>query len=158
MTASTLDLDSIPYGASTIAIAAHRLSQLLRSEFERTLSDHGELSLIEWRICVGLSRSTPITQKELVGFTRMQQAQVSRALLQLEERGLIESRPCNQDRRARRYSLTDNGRAHFDHNWPVAEAHRQAVDGALDPAEVAQYLEMSERIALAAQQEVQAVS
>ena len=152
MSAGLLNLDEIPYGASALSIGTHRLSQLVRRELERTLSHHGKLSLIDWRICLGLSRSEATTQKELVKFTRMQQAQVSRSLLTLEKRGLIRSVRSEEDRRARLFSLTEKGQKQFKHNLPVVVAFCEAVDNALSAEEIKQYLEMSERIARAARE------
>lgn len=144
---SHLDLENVPFGASKVAVTAYRLSQLLRSQLEGALALQGELSLIEWRICLGLSEASTVSQKELVQFTRMQQAQVSRALVQLEERSLIASTGSKQDRRSKLYSLTERGSKHLERNLPIVVEFCETIDSALSPAEIDLYMQLSERIA-----------
>lgn len=147
MTNSYLGLEKIPFGASSVAVTAYRLSQLLRSELEGALAVQGELSLIEWRICLGLSEASTVSQKELVQFTRMQQAQVSRALVLLEERSLIVSTSSKQDRRSKLYSLTELGSKYLKRNLPIVLEFCETIDAALSPPEIELYMQLSERIA-----------
>lgn len=144
-----LDLDDVPAGASLLSMTAHRLSRLLRYQLGDLLSRHGELSLVDWRICVGLSQQQSITQKELVNFTKMQQGQVSRSLALLEGRGLIRSSQCDQDKRARQFSMTDSGRVHFNRVLPAVAAYCDAIDRSLSPEEFEAFLAMAQRIAQA---------
>ncbi len=149
MSLGLLDLDNVPAGASLLSMTAHRLSRLLRYQIGDLLARHGELSLVDWRICVGLSQQQTITQKELVNFTKMQQGQVSRSLAVLEQRGLIRSSRCDRDKRARQFSMTDRGRVHFNRVLPAVAAYCEAIDQSLSPDEFEQFLEMAQRIAQA---------
>lgn len=149
MNLGLLDLDNVPAGASLLSMATHRLSRQLRYQLGNLLARHGELSLVDWRICVGLSQQQTITQKELVNFTKMEQGQVSRSLAVLEKRELIRSSRCDLDKRARQFSMTDRGRVHFNRVLPAVAAYCEAIDQSLSPQEFEAFLEMAQRIARA---------
>ena len=133
MTDGFLDLDFVPPGASIIAMATHRLSRLLRSELGELLNQQAGLGLPAWRIFIGLASRGEITQKELVEFTKIEQAQISRSLTFMENDGLISSRRCDDDRRSRRFSLTDRGRAEYERQLPsrqrLLQHRRPGSDG-----------------------------
>ncbi len=150
MTDGFLDLDFVPPGASIIAMATHRLSRLLRSELGELLNQQAGLGLPAWRIFIGLASRGEITQKELVEFTKIEQAQISRSLTFMENDGLISSRRCDDDRRSRRFSLTDRGRAEYERQLPSVSVYCSTVDQALTAEELDQFLSMAERIAKAA--------
>ena len=147
---SLLELETVPLGASKVAIATSRLSRLIRTEQEKALATHGDLTLVEWRICMALSQEKSVSQKGLIAFTQIQQAQVSRALVQLEAREIIKSLTSETDRRSKLYTLTDLGHEHFKRNLPVITAFSESIEQALGAAEVALFLDLSERIAKAA--------
>lgn len=153
MVKSALELETIPLGASKLAVTAARLSQLLRAEHEHALAQRGDLTLIEWHICLALSQGASVSQKALVDFTRAQQAQVSRALFHLHERGLIRSWPSDNDRRSKLYALAERGSAHLTRNMPALISLCDRIDAALTPAELAKFIELSERIARVAQED-----
>ncbi len=150
MTDGFLDLDFVPPGASIISMATHRLSRLLRSELGEVLNQQSDIGLSGWRISVGLASHGEITQKELVEFTKIEQGQISRSLAFMEGAGLIASRRCDDDRRSRRFSLTEKGRAEFERLLPSVTIYCNAVDQALSADELKLFLSMAERIASAA--------
>ena len=152
MTDGFLDLDFVPPGASIIAMATHRLSRLLRSELGELLNQQAGIGLPVWRIFIGLASRGGITQKELVEFTKIEQAQISRSLTYMENDGLISSRRCDDDRRSRRFSLTAKGRAEYEQQLPSVSVYCNAVDQALTAEELDQFLSMAERIAKVATQ------
>ena len=55
-----------------------------------------------------------LTQRELAGLMAIENPTLVRLLDSLEQQGLIERRPCPNDRRARRLHLTDAGRSFMD--------------------------------------------
>ncbi|MCF4099284.1 MarR family winged helix-turn-helix transcriptional regulator [Maritalea mediterranea] len=149
--ASILRLDHIPDTASELSVATQRLARLLRGQISMLLAAHGELGLVEWRICLCISQSENPSQKALVDFAGIEQAQVSRALMKLEQKGLIQSRQSDEDRRVRIFGLSDMGQAYFDRVQPVIAAYHQQMDAVLSEQEKAQFLDMVERVAKAAQ-------
>lgn len=151
MTSSDLlDLDHVPPGASVLSMATHRLSRLLRSQLSTLLAAEGDLSLVDWRICVALSQGEAVPQKALVDYAKMEQAHVSRSLSLMETRGLVHSQRSERDKRIWLYSLTEKGRYHFDKLLPAVTARCNAIDEALSSGEMAQFLDMTRRLADAA--------
>ena len=131
-----LDLDVVPAGASSVAIAAQRLSRLLTGQLGALLAQQRNLSLVDWRICVGLADQPWISQTALVGFMKMQQAQVSRSLSMLEQRGMIKASRNKTDRRGWQFALSDQGRAYFEEILPVVAAYCRGVDQVLTDREL----------------------
>ncbi|AVX03566.1 MarR family winged helix-turn-helix transcriptional regulator [Maritalea myrionectae] len=148
---SILRLDHIPETASELSVAAQRLARLLRGQISMLLAANGDLGLVEWRICLCISQSEKPSQKELVDFAGIEQAQVSRALMKLEQKGIIESKQSARDRRVRIFALSEKGQAYFDRVQPVIEGYHQQIDAVLSETEKAQFLDMVERVAKAAQ-------
>lgn len=147
MTPDLLDLNHVPPGASILSMATHRLSRLMRSQLSALLAAGGDLSLVDWRICVALSQREAMPQKALVDYAKMEQAHVSRSLSVMETRGLIHSRRSERDKRVWLYSLTEKGRYHFDRVLPAVTARCKCIDEALSPEEISQFLDMTRRLA-----------
>jgi DNA-binding MarR family transcriptional regulator len=150
-TTSVLRLDHIPDTASDLSVATQRLARLLRGQISMLLAANGELGLVEWRICLGISQSENPSQKDLVDFAGIEQAQVSRALMKLEQKGIIQSKQSDHDRRVRIFSLSETGQSYFERVEPVIATYHQQIDSVLSEAEKAQFLDMVERVAKAAQ-------
>ncbi len=149
MSIKQLEISDIPPGASLLSVVVYRLSRLLRAQTEQVLSYSGELSVVDWRIILGLFMRPSSTQKELVEFVLMHQAQVSRSLAMLEEQGLIRSERSMQDKRARLFSLTPMGQEIYEQNSPTITEFCEAIDQCLSPAETKLFLDMTVRIAQA---------
>ena len=150
MAEDLLELTHIPTGASPLSIATNRLSQLLRAQLTDLLKQNGNIGLPIWRIYTGLAEMNEATQKQLATFTRIEQSHISRALAQLEDRGELLSRRCDEDKRARRFCFTPTGRENYERLLPIVELFYQNIDGAFSPEEIALYLELTERLAQAA--------
>ncbi|MBE1284037.1 MAG: winged helix DNA-binding protein [Rhodobacteraceae bacterium] len=143
--------DNAPRGVSLVTITASRLSRVIKSQVTHVVSRDGDLSLVAWRILVGLSLVPAASQRELVAFTATEQAQVSRVLKQMEEQGLLVSKSDETDLRVRIFSLTHAGQQKFQTLQPAIGALTDAIDGALSPEERLQFLSMCERITRAVQ-------
>ncbi len=150
MAAGILNLGDIPKGASRTAVAVIRLSRAVRIRLGSKLREAGNLNIVEWRILVAISTMTEATQRDLVAFAKAEQAQVSRSLKSMENRGLITSRRNSDDRRARLYKFTAAGGELFDVLLPQISSHNQVIDAALNEEEISQFLDYCERLAIAA--------
>ena len=148
--AGILNLSTVPPGASRAAVGTYRLSRALRARLGNRLREAGDINIIEWRILVGVSTMTEASQRDLVDFTTAEQAQVSRSLTALENKGLITTRRSNDDRRARLYKLSAKGRTLFDSLLPQISTYNSAIDAALNEEEMTRFLDFCERIAKAA--------
>ena len=149
MSTDLLESGHVPAGASVLSLATHRLSRLLRSQLATLLSRHGNLSLVDWRICVALSERGTSPQKGLADFAKMEQGQISRSLSLMQTRGLIRSERSDRDKRVWLYSLTDEGRSHFHKVLPVVADRCKSIDNTLSPSEREQFLDMAQRLARA---------
>ncbi|WP_165759831.1 MarR family winged helix-turn-helix transcriptional regulator [Falsiruegeria litorea] len=144
---SDLRPEDFPKGMSVLAVSVFRLSRLLKAQVTRVVSQDKDINLVSWRILVGLRATSSATQRELVDFTKAEQAQLSRVLRQMEERGLIEAKPDPNDRRARVFTMTAKGKEKFQALLPFVADFADAVDTALDDVEKRQFFEMCEKIA-----------
>lgn len=146
-----LDLENVPIGTSQVSMATYRLSRLILAGLADVLSNSSALGLVAWRICLGLSQVETLAQKELIEFTDMEQAQVSRALRIMENRELIGSRRSLEDGRMRLFYLTAKGREHFDTVLPAVSNYYDVIDDALSAEEQTLFLRMARRIANASE-------
>ena len=142
-----LQPEDFPRGMSLLAVSVFRLSRLLKSQVTRVVSQDKDINLVSWRILIGLWTNASATQRELVDFTKAEQAQLSRVLKQMEARGLIQAKPDPKDRRARVFTMTAKGKEKFQALLPFVADYADAVDAALDDVEKRQFFEMCEKIA-----------
>ena len=147
-----MSLEDVPRGVSLLAVAVFRLSRTLKSAVTRIVSRDGDIGLVAWRVLVGLSLVPDATQKELVAFTRTEQAQLSKVLKEMDLRGLIRSAADQGDRRAKVFRLSEAGRRKYRALLPDVTQLTDAMDAALTPKERQQFLSMCGRIAEASQQ------
>jgi DNA-binding MarR family transcriptional regulator len=145
-----IKLEDVPCGASVLAVAVFRLSQSLKTAVTRVVSRDESVGLVTWRVLMGLSIAPDATQRELVEFSRTEQAQLSRVMREMETRGLIQSTANPKDRREKLFCLTELGYVKHQTLLPQVRHLTDAMDGALNPEEQIQFLSMCERIAMAA--------
>ncbi len=141
-----MSLDDVPNGVSLLAVATFRLSRRLKSGITRVVSQDKDLNLVSWRVLVGLSLVSSASQIELVEFTRTEQAQLSRVLRQMSQRGLITSQLDADDRRSRVFSMTPKGAEKYQRLLPDVAHLSNALDGALNPDEQLVFLSLCDRI------------
>ena len=105
--------DFMPYRLSvTTNIVSDLIAGRYRSQFG--------LKVPEWRVMAVLGDAGALTQRALVGGTRMDKVAVNRACKVLEERGLAARSPNAHDGRSHHLELTPTGRAMFDRIMPMA--------------------------------------
>ena len=105
--------DFMPYRLSvTTNIVSDLIAGRYRSQFG--------LKIPEWRVMAVLGDAGALTQRALVGATRMDKVAVNRACKVLEERGLATRSPNASDGRSHHLDLTAGGRAMFDQIMPMA--------------------------------------
>ncbi|MEM7068618.1 MAG: MarR family winged helix-turn-helix transcriptional regulator [Pseudomonadota bacterium] len=145
-------LEDVPQGVSLLAVASFRLARSLKTELTRGIAQGDDIGLVYWRVLLGLSLVENATQKELVEFTRTEQAQLSRALKEMEKRGLIAAEKHEHDGRTKIFTATGYGRLKFSERLPQATRITSAIDAALDHEEQRQFLAMCEKISRTAQE------
>ena len=114
MPASTSRLsDFLPY---LMSVSANAVSDMVAQQYHARFG----LKIPEWRVMAVLGDAGALTQRQLVGATRMDKVAVNRACKALEERGLAARNPNAQDGRSHHLDLTAAGRAVHAEIMPLA--------------------------------------
>lgn len=106
--------------------AARALARRFDAAFRPLGINQGQFSLM-----MALNRATPPTMGEVAPFLAMDRTTLTAALKPLTRRGLVAVSADSTDARARRVSLTDEGREVLAHALPIWRAEHDAVDQAL---------------------------
>ncbi len=149
-----LDLAAfIPY---QLSIASNAVSDRIARHYQTRFG----LKIPEWRLMAVLGQSTgtnmreAMTQRELVGATRMDKVTVSRASAALVERGLIARAASNSDGRSHHLALTAAGAALYAEIAPAALAMEQALLATLSAEDRAMLSDLLARLREAADQAI----
>ncbi|KAA1174235.1 MarR family transcriptional regulator [Marinobacter salinexigens] len=107
--------------------AVARVTRRWRKMLDERLKDLG-VTQARWSTMVYLEKGGEgLTQRELACLMAIENPTLVRLLDSLEQQGLIERRPCPDDRRARRLFLTPAGREFMDDLSARAEALRDEL-------------------------------
>ncbi|PHQ24866.1 MarR family transcriptional regulator [Marinobacter guineae] len=107
--------------------AVARVTRRWRKMLDERLKDLG-VTQARWSTMVYLEKGGEgLTQRELASLMAIENPTLVRLLDSLEQQGLIERRPCPNDRRARRLHLTDAGRAFMNDLSGRAEVLREEM-------------------------------
>jgi DNA-binding MarR family transcriptional regulator len=98
--------------ADDVLETMHAIMHLYRSAQHRSLRDGpNDLAHMEVKALGFFARHPGATQSELVAHSGRDKAQVARQIRALRERGLLEAKEDEQDRRSSRLSLSEEGKA-----------------------------------------------
>ncbi|OWU86511.1 MarR family transcriptional regulator [Oceanicola sp. 22II-s10i] len=103
---------------SCLCLHAQRAARALARRFDRAFKPFN-LTNGQFSLMMGLNRPEPPTLGAVAHLLAMDRTTLTAALKPLERRGLVQSHPDAQDRRARRLSLTDAGRDLLAQAYPV---------------------------------------
>ncbi len=125
------------------AFLPYRLNVLAAAVSEglaRVYSERFGLDIPGWRVLATLGQFGPTTSKAIGAHSRMHKTKVSRAVAELEARGLVTRRTSPTDRREALVALTAKGAATYREIVPLALAYERQVLAAF-PAEDARRLD-----------------
>lgn len=88
----------------------------------------------EWTVLNFVAKHDQFPQSDIASALEIEGAAISKTLSKMEKKGLI-MRTGSQDKREKRVSLTEKGRALFPLAAEAAERHRSAVLAGLSPDE-----------------------
>ncbi|NMG67607.1 MarR family transcriptional regulator [Azoarcus indigens] len=91
----------------------NRVTSFLNVEFQKVLDGYG-LTLTHWRVLAFLAEQDGLSVSALADATVTEQSTLSRALMNLENRGYIRREPSPEDNRSVNIFLVPEGRAVFD--------------------------------------------
>jgi DNA-binding MarR family transcriptional regulator len=121
--------------ADNILALVHVFSNLIGQAFYGPIQARHHLSVQHWRILLTLAHHNGATAVEIIARWALQPMSVSRAIRELEQRGLIIRRIGPNDRRSQNLFLTRKGRRVYDTVVPDANARYHDIVDCLAPAE-----------------------
>ncbi len=138
--AATLRIDDfLPYRLHLVAgLASQALSQVY--------AERPGLGVAEWRVLVALSEHGEMTATMLATRTYMHKTKVSRAVAQMQRRGLLVRRSNSADLRESYLSLTPAGEAIYNDIAPSALDLEYRLAQAIDPADRAAFERSVDRL------------
>ncbi|MCQ6560717.1 MarR family winged helix-turn-helix transcriptional regulator [Paenibacillus mendelii] len=121
-----------------IGVLVHRADLKLTHYYQKVNAPF-DITIDQWEILVVLWEHEGITQKELAERLYKDQTNIARMLFKLENKGFIERRIHETDRRALRLFLTDKGWACKDEILEVSRHAYQRTIAGLTEEEVEQF-------------------
>ena len=129
MKSTELKLESfLPYRLSV-------LSNQVSQGIAQTYAERFGLSVTEWRVIAILGRFSGIPAAQIVERSAMDKVAVSRAVRRLLDRALVERRRDESDGRAKRLSLSRQGREVYAAIVPAALSYERRLLSVLSAAE-----------------------
>ncbi len=123
-----------------------RIARRWRKLLDERLKDLG-VTQARWSTMVALHRGGEgVTQRELAELMAIENPTLVRLLDNLEEQKLIERRPCEKDRRARRLHLTRRGEQFMEQLDSRAEGLRDQLLSGISDEELKTCLDVFERV------------
>jgi DNA-binding MarR family transcriptional regulator len=129
----------LPY---RLSVVTEQVSKLVTRAYAARFG----ISIPEWRVIAHLGRSSGLGAKTIGEQTAMDKVKVSRAVARLTERRFIRREVNPLDQRAVLLALTSAGRAIYDSVAPAALNIERDIFAEFEPAEVAQFARMLDRI------------
>lgn len=130
--------DFLPY---RIVSVGHLISKCLAHAYESE-----ELSIPEWRVLAVIAQKEFMAARDVVAQTPLDKMAVSRAVAQLEGKGLVARQADARDRRVYTLSLTASGAAMFRRVARAAMEYERALLAPLSAADRAQLKSLLARL------------
>ncbi|UOA26599.1 MarR family transcriptional regulator [Pseudosulfitobacter sp. DSM 107133] len=127
----------------------YRLSKLqnaLNAQAGHVLASHGDITLTEWRILYILRSMSTATMSQIVKESRLDKAQISRAIKGLVDKGLIASVQDERDQRRQLLSATAEGRALKEKILPIMMRRQEAMTEGLTQAEIDTFIKVLDQL------------
>ncbi|HEY8580333.1 MAG TPA: MarR family transcriptional regulator [Beijerinckiaceae bacterium] len=138
--APRLDLSGfLPY---QLSVAAEAVSRVFARRYAREFG----LTVPEWRVMAILAEAEAMATQEIIERTQMDPVRVSRAVLRLTRKGLVDRTTHPRDQRAHVLALSAEGLAVYSQIVPIARALEREFAEGLTPAERARLEEVLARI------------
>lgn len=131
--------DFLPYRLSAVTEA---VSSLFATRYQERFG----LSIPEWRVVAVVGQHGSLSTQQVIEHTGMDRVRVSRAVIRLADKGLLDRRPHPQDQRAQMLRLSRQGRAVYRQIVPLARDLQTALAAALTEAEQRQLGAILEKI------------
>jgi DNA-binding MarR family transcriptional regulator len=115
------------------------VSEGMMGSMSRRITGPFRLSVTEWRILLQLAEHQALTASDIVEYSAMEKSKVSRAIANLEERGLVVRKVASDDHRVKRLTMTAIGLKRYRALVPrILDWERELIDG----LEVSEYRDL----------------
>ena len=115
------------------------LSEGMALSMSRRITGQFRLTMTEWRILLQLAEHEALTASDIVAYSAMEKSKVSRAIKNLEARGLITRQVAEDDHRVKRLTMTETGRKRYRAIVPrILDWEKELIEG----LEVAEYRDL----------------
>ena len=118
-----------------LCLHVQRAARSLARRFDDALRPAG-LTNGQFSLLMSLNRPQPATMSSVAGLLAMDRTTLTAALKTLKRRGLVVVEPDPEDRRSRRLSLTEQGRAALVAAMPIWEREHAEVERLLGAGEI----------------------
>jgi len=132
--------DFLPYRLSVVTEA---VSGLFATHYQQRFG----LSIPEWRVVAVVGQHGTASTQEVIERTGMDRVRVSRAVIRLADKGLLQRQPHPRDQRAQMLRLSRKGRTVYGEIVPLARALQAALASALSEREQQQLLAILDKVA-----------
>lgn len=127
-----------------------RLHQISVALFMEAMTREGlTLTPVQYSALTAIRNHPGIDQATVAGLVAYDRATLGKVIDRLDERGLLERRPSEADRRSKVLTLTDAGAALLDQVKPKVEAIQPAILDGLDESERVVFIDMLQKVTLA---------
>lgn len=109
------------------------LAQLLGRMVDASVSNDLGLSSRQWRTMITVHRLGPCTASDIARFSHLDKSQVSRAVFETEQLGLLTQSTDEADRRRSIVSLTSAGMKVMERGLRGTQHRQKALEGCLSP-------------------------
>ncbi len=116
-----------------------------RKQAQDLLQVGGGISIVEWRTLWDLHEGGPMTIGDLALTQSTDHSQLSRALPQMRQKGLVSMRQAAQDGRQTIVSLTDRGREAYQCAMPIMGTRRACLGDVFTKAEMEELIGFLDR-------------
>lgn len=118
-----------------VAIKLSVLARLMRSDFDRRISDVG-VTRSQWALIAVVSGKPGATQRQIAELLDMSEASAGRAIDRLCAEGLLERRERDDDKRARAVFMADAAAPILEKLGVIAKQSEESLFRGIDPADL----------------------
>ncbi len=124
----------------------NRLAEQMSQSLAMVYAERFGISVAQWRILATLNESPGLSAKSVAAHGNLDKVRVSRAVADLEERGLLSRRASAHDGRSSELRLTTSGRRLFGRIAPLALQWEGEFLGTLSATEARELGDLLERL------------
>ncbi|MEJ6476371.1 MarR family transcriptional regulator [Pseudoalteromonas piscicida] len=118
------------------------LSTKVSNDFAHVYEQAGELTQPQWRVLSHAVQQDGVTAKQICELANMDKSTVSRAIKQLQERGVVKILVSPNDKRAKSIAVTIQGKALYQTLTPLALAWEAQLLSCFNDEQKMQFIEL----------------